>query len=77
MSILRLCRWFAPESVRWLVARGRNEEAKALIHRAATRNKVDISDALLQKMERTIERELEEEQDTTNTYTALDLFRYR
>lgn len=67
--------WIAPESVRWLVARGRNTEARALIYKAATRNKVRITDGLLKEMEKGIEEELKLE-NSQKTYTALDLFRY-
>ena len=67
--------WIAPESVRWLVARGRNTEARNLIHRAARRNKVTISDDLIEDMEQTIKKELEEE-SSSKTYTAIDLFRF-
>ena len=71
--------WVAPESVRWLVARGRNTEARNLIHRAARRNGVTISDKLIGDMEQTIERELQEESEeksSSKTYTAVDLFRF-
>ena len=67
--------WVAPESVRWLVARGRNNEARALIHRAAKRNGVTIDDELITDMEQTINKELEEE-SSSKTYTAVDLFRF-
>ena len=66
--------WTAPESVRWLVARGDNEEARRLIQRAAARNKVHVSEELIEKMEATIRAELQEEEEG-RTYNALDLFR--
>nr|XP_053644875.1 organic cation transporter protein-like [Cherax quadricarinatus] len=34
--------WFLPESVRWLVAEGRNDEANNIIHRVARVNNVDL-----------------------------------
>ncbi|XP_023320714.1 organic cation transporter protein [Eurytemora carolleeae] len=67
--------WIAPESVRWLVARGRNEEARKLIYKAANRNKVTIDESLIHEMELSIKHELGEER-TEKTYTAVDLFRY-
>ena len=67
--------WVAPESIRWLVARGRTEEARGLIHKAARRNNVEIDDSLIEAMERTIKEEIQEE-ETLKTYTAVDLFRY-
>ncbi len=60
--------------VRWLVARGRNSEARALIQRAAKRNRVHIPDQLIKDMERTIQLELTQEAQDKN-YTAVDLFR--
>jgi len=66
--------WIAPESVRWLVARGRNEEARKLIHAASIRNKVTIPESLILELERTIELELSLE-SSQKIYTAIDLFR--
>jgi hypothetical protein len=56
------------------VARGRNSEARALIQRAAKRNRVTIPDQLIQDMEKTIQLELCQETQG-KSYTALDLFR--
>ncbi|XP_061589017.1 solute carrier family 22 member 13-like [Cololabis saira] len=42
--------WFIPESARWLLDRGRTEEAKDLIIKVATINKRTISDSLLEKV---------------------------
>ena len=58
-----------------MVARGRTGEATQLIQRAAARNKVEVSQELIQAMEQTIEKELEDE-EAARTYTAVDLFRY-
>ena len=49
--------WLAPESVRWLVARGRAEEARALIARAARRNNRVVKEALLAGLEATVAQE--------------------
>jgi hypothetical protein len=68
-----LCIWVCV-AVRWLVARGRNSEARALIQRAAKRNRVTIPDQLIQDMEKTIQLELCQETQG-KSYTALDLFR--
>jgi len=71
LEIMNVHHWFA---VRWLVARGRNSEARALIQRAAKRNRVTIPDQLIHDMEKTIQLELCLETHDKN-YTALDLFR--
>ncbi|XP_056277376.1 solute carrier family 22 member 13-like [Pseudoliparis swirei] len=39
--------WFIPESARWLLSRGRTEEAKQLIVKAAAINKRTVPDSLL------------------------------
>ena len=73
-ALFLLYLWAAPESIRWLVARGRTDEARQLIQRAARRNKVEVSEELLRGMEATIKQEVREE-EAARTYTAADLFR--
>ncbi|XP_034147229.1 solute carrier family 22 member 13, partial [Esox lucius] len=43
--------WFIPESARWLLDRGRTQEAKELIFRVAAINKHTIPDAMLEKID--------------------------
>ncbi|KAJ8011465.1 hypothetical protein DPEC_G00058500 [Dallia pectoralis] len=43
--------WFIPESARWLLDRGRTQEAKALILRAAAINKHTVPDTMLDQID--------------------------
>ncbi|XP_074506507.1 solute carrier family 22 member 13-like [Sebastes fasciatus] len=46
-AVAALYIWFIPESARWLLSRGRTEEAKQLIVKAAAINKRTVPDSLL------------------------------
>lgn len=47
--VMNLFRWI-PESARWLLGRGKNEEAKTIICKVAAINKKNIPDNLLMEM---------------------------
>ncbi|KAL3988070.1 peripheral myelin protein 22 [Sarotherodon galilaeus] len=49
LAVLIIYIWFIPESARWLLSRGRKEEAKQLIVKAAAINKHPVSESLLDK----------------------------
>ncbi|XP_072037340.1 organic cation transporter protein-like [Amphiura filiformis] len=47
-AFLSLCLYpFMPESVRWLISKGKHKQARELIHKVAEVNKVEIPDELL------------------------------
>ncbi|XP_047445030.1 solute carrier family 22 member 13-like [Mugil cephalus] len=50
LAVVFIYIWFIPESARWLLNRGRSEEAKKLIVKAAAINKRPIEDNLLDKI---------------------------
>ncbi|CAL8077574.1 unnamed protein product [Orchesella dallaii] len=62
--------WFLPESVRWLLARGRKEEANAILKEVAKENNVDLSSEVLESLS-------DEPKATNQSASVLDLFRYR
>uniref|UniRef100_A0A673B675 Solute carrier family 22 member 13-like n=1 Tax=Sphaeramia orbicularis TaxID=375764 RepID=A0A673B675_9TELE len=47
LAVILIYIWFIPESARWLLNRGRTEEAKQLIMKAAAINKRTVPDSLL------------------------------
>ncbi|KAL0966562.1 hypothetical protein UPYG_G00296820 [Umbra pygmaea] len=49
-AIVAVYIWFIPESARWLLDRGRTEEAKELILRVAAVNKRTVPDTMLEKI---------------------------
>ncbi|XP_060756839.1 solute carrier family 22 member 13-like [Neoarius graeffei] len=64
--ILGVYFWILPESARWLLTQGRQEEAKKIILNAARVNGRIVSDSLLERMEA---------ENTVRTGSMLDLFR--
>ncbi|XP_043470096.1 organic cation transporter protein-like [Leptopilina heterotoma] len=65
--------WFIPESCRWLLTKGRKEEAKALLQKAAKANGKDISD---ETMEMLLAQKETEPTSETKVPSAIDLMRY-
>ncbi|KAF4523317.1 hypothetical protein B566_EDAN011796 [Ephemera danica] len=59
--------WIFPESIRWLMMRGRMEEANHLINKAAKLNKVELSEELKMKLEKAecLTDDTEEKSDPT------------
>ncbi|KAJ9596866.1 hypothetical protein L9F63_012122 [Diploptera punctata] len=45
--------WLVPESVRWLITKGKKKEAKEIILKVAKTNKIDLSEEFLTKFEMT------------------------
>ncbi|XP_026168753.1 solute carrier family 22 member 13-like [Mastacembelus armatus] len=50
LAVIAIYIWFIPESARWLLGRGRTDEAKQLIIKAAAINKCTVPDSLLDKI---------------------------
>ncbi len=61
---------FLPESVRWLLARGRKEEANAILRDVAKENKVELSEEILESLS-------DEPSASKETASVLDLLFYR
>ncbi|KAF5903594.1 solute carrier family 22 member 13 [Clarias magur] len=66
IAVLGVYFWILPESARWLLTQGRQEEAKKIILNAARINGRKVSDSLLEKLEA---------ENTVRTGSMLDLFR--
>ncbi|XP_068085603.1 organic cation transporter protein isoform X2 [Anabrus simplex] len=65
--------WFIPESARWLITKGRIDEAKKVLLSAAKENNVTIPDEMLEGL---LPSASEKEQPPVETATVLDLFRH-
>ncbi|XP_065336997.1 organic cation transporter protein-like isoform X1 [Cloeon dipterum] len=64
--------WFVPESARWLLTKGREEEARQVLKNAAKENQVDLPDEMLDKFL----NEGDEKVKPVQTGSLLDLLRY-
>lgn len=62
-----------PESIRWLLSKGREDEAKEIIKEVAGTNKVSITEDMLEDLRSPSEKQKEAVDD--RKYTFVDLFR--
>ncbi|KAF5303703.1 hypothetical protein FQR65_LT00847 [Abscondita terminalis] len=66
--------WFIPESIRWLLIKGRIEEAKKIVGVAAKENKVNIPDDHLHCL---LSSDLKNRNSKEYSATVLDIFKHR
>lgn len=66
--------WFIPESARWLLTKGRKEEAKQIVLAAAKENKVSIPTDILESL--ILPTEQEKKQESQPKPSLLDLFKH-
>jgi hypothetical protein len=69
-----------PESARWLLTKGRDEEARIVLKKAAKENKVDLPDEMLEKFLGEMKQQEEEDKEKEAVKKAessfLDLFKH-
>ncbi|TKS83084.1 Solute carrier family 22 member 5 High-affinity sodium-dependent carnitine cotransporter [Collichthys lucidus] len=63
-----ICTWFIPESPRWLITRGRVEEAEVIVRDAARKNKVEAPQVIFKEFE--LQTMLQ-----SRSYTMLDILK--
>lgn len=68
--------WFIPESVRWLLTKGRWEEAKTNLRAVAAENNKSLPESVLEGLCHEIENEKKKESDSQEKPSLLDLFKY-
>jgi MFS transporter, OCT family, solute carrier family 22 (organic cation transporter), member 4/5 len=72
--------WFVPESARWLLTKGREEEARIVLQKAAKENQVDLPDEMLDKFLGEMKQQDEEDKEKEVVKKAessfLDLFKH-
>ncbi|KAJ8723069.1 hypothetical protein PYW08_002981 [Mythimna loreyi] len=74
--------WIVPESVRWLMSKGRYEESEALLKEVARMNKKKLSDKSLDALRRTAESEKErkareKEQKVNEPWLIVKVFQHK
>ncbi|XP_070775714.1 solute carrier family 22 member 13-like [Enoplosus armatus] len=73
LAVVAIYIWFIPESARWLLNRGRTEEAKQLITKVAAINKRTVPEYLLEKI---VEKETEKKGGIINLMQSSVLRKY-
>ncbi|XP_067010714.1 organic cation transporter protein [Anabrus simplex] len=68
--------WFIPESARWLITKGRSEEARKVLLKAADENKVIIPKGLLDDVVKQTYKNEETQAITQRSTSLVDLVRY-
>lgn len=64
---------FIPESARWLLTKGRHQEAKDLLQRASLKNGVEMPEEVLETL---LNNNSEDSKPDTKKPSLFDLFRY-